>query len=80
MLFFSCQPAPFFVLDEIDAALDNTNINNVISTLNFCQREVTDVRNGHVLFRLVTYIVFCMFIFMFKVGIYTVFVGKGGEL
>ncbi|CAB3989520.1 structural maintenance of chromosomes 1A-like [Paramuricea clavata] len=27
----SCQPAPFFVLDEIDAALDNTNINNVSS-------------------------------------------------
>ena len=27
--FYSSQPAPFFVLDEIDAALDNTNINNV---------------------------------------------------
>ena len=30
---YSCQPAPFFVLDEIDAALDNTNINNVIFNL-----------------------------------------------
>ena len=29
MVFFSYQPAPFFVLDEIDAALDNTNISKV---------------------------------------------------
>lgn len=28
---FSYQPAPFFVLDEIDAALDNTNIGKVAS-------------------------------------------------
>lgn len=28
---FSCEPAPFFVLDEIDAALDNTNIGKVTS-------------------------------------------------
>ena len=25
----SYQPAPFFVLDEVDAALDNTNIGKV---------------------------------------------------
>jgi len=30
-LIFSYQPAPFFVLDEIDAALDNTNIGKVAS-------------------------------------------------
>jgi len=30
-IIFSYQPAPFFVLDEIDAALDNTNINKVTS-------------------------------------------------
>ena len=29
MIFYSYQPAPFFVLDEIDAALDNTNIGKV---------------------------------------------------
>lgn len=32
---YSYQPAPFFVLDEIDAALDNTNINRV-GTVNMC--------------------------------------------
>ena len=26
VLFYSYQPAPFFVLDEVDAALDNTNV------------------------------------------------------
>ena len=26
---FSYQPAPFFVLDEVDAALDNTNVAKV---------------------------------------------------
>lgn len=28
---YSYQPAPFFLLDEIDAALDNTNIGKVAS-------------------------------------------------
>ena len=30
----SFQPAPFFVLDEIDAALDNTNIGKVAEYIN----------------------------------------------
>jgi hypothetical protein len=29
LLFFSFKPAPFFLLDEVDAALDNTNIGKV---------------------------------------------------
>ena len=31
-IYFSYHPAPFFVLDEIDAALDNTNISKVHAT------------------------------------------------
>jgi chromosome segregation ATPase len=31
VMIYSYQPAPFFVLDEIDAALDNTNIGKVAS-------------------------------------------------
>ena len=37
----SYQPAPFFVLDEIDAALDNTNIGKV--------KKLFDTRGGSVL-------------------------------
>lgn len=36
----SFQPAPFFVLDEVDAALDNTNIGKVASYI----REKTEDR------------------------------------
>lgn len=39
--FNSYQPAPFFVLDEIDAALDNTNIGKVAS---FIRHHKTDLQ------------------------------------
>merc|ERR1712110_353072 len=38
----SFQPAPFFVLDEIDAALDNTNIGKVASYIE-SQREAMNI-------------------------------------
>ena len=35
----SFQPSPFFVLDEIDAALDNANVNRVV---NYLQKRTKD--------------------------------------
>jgi structural maintenance of chromosome 1 len=35
----SYQPAPFFVLDEVDAALDNTNVAKVA---NYIRRHASD--------------------------------------
>lgn len=43
MLCFSYQPAPFFVLDEVDAALDNTNIGKVCTV--FTALKCTEVLN-----------------------------------
>lgn len=42
-MYFSYQPAPFFVLDEIDAALDNTNIGKVASYIHGLQNLQTIV-------------------------------------
>lgn len=39
--YFSYQPAPFFVLDEIDAALDNTNIGKVA---HYIRKSKTDLQ------------------------------------
>ena len=36
---YSYQPAPFFVLDEVDAALDNTNVAKVA---NYIRRHASD--------------------------------------
>ena len=41
----SYQPAPFFVLDEIDAALDNTNINKVTVVILRLPINITRSRN-----------------------------------
>lgn len=38
-LLFSYQPSPFFVLDEVDAALDNTNVKRVVS---YIRRHAND--------------------------------------
>jgi len=36
---FSYQPAPFFVLDEVDAALDNTNVAKIA---NYIRSQASD--------------------------------------
>lgn len=36
LMSLSYQPAPFFVLDEVDAALDNTNVGRIANYI--CQR------------------------------------------
>ncbi|KAG0728282.1 Structural maintenance of chromosomes protein 1A [Chionoecetes opilio] len=41
----SYQPAPFFVLDEIDAALDNTNIGKVASYIREKKEQTADHRH-----------------------------------
>ena len=38
-VFSSYQPAPFFVLDEVDAALDNTNVAKVA---NYIRSQASD--------------------------------------
>ncbi|XP_047453101.1 structural maintenance of chromosomes protein 1B [Mugil cephalus] len=39
----SYRPAPFFILDEVDAALDNTNISKVTSFIREVSRENTQI-------------------------------------
>ena len=39
LLTFSYQPAPFFVLDEVDAALDNTNVAKIA---NYIRKHASD--------------------------------------
>ena len=39
LLAFSFQPSPFFVLDEVDAALDNTNVAKVA---NYIRKHCSD--------------------------------------
>ena len=39
MIYCSYQPAPFFVLDEVDAALDNTNVAKIA---NYIRQRASD--------------------------------------
>ena len=39
VIFYSYQPSPFFVLDEVDAALDNANVMRVAS---YVKRHASD--------------------------------------
>lgn len=40
---YSFQPSPFFVLDEIDAALDNTNIGKVAQYIRHKQDQLQTI-------------------------------------
>lgn len=42
--FSSFRPAPFFVLDEVDAALDNTNISKVSFFLHFISNRTPRIQ------------------------------------
>ena len=37
----SFHPAPFFILDEVDAALDNENVTKVSNYIRYCQHHIT---------------------------------------
>ena len=50
-IFFSYRPSPFFILDEVDAALDNLNVAKVAQFIRSksCQaaRDNQDAEDGH---------------------------------